>query len=66
MKRYFDLPDSKLTLCVGVKPGSAAALATPETIRDDLKQSGIIREVELEEYRALTRKYTEGGATHEA
>lgn len=27
MNRYFDFPDLRVTLCVGVKPGSAAGLA---------------------------------------
>jgi hypothetical protein len=38
MKRYFDLPDAKLTLLVEVKPGSPAALASPERIKDHFKQ----------------------------
>jgi len=59
MKRYFDLPDSVLTLLVEVKAGSPAALATPERIRDHFKQSGRIREVEEKEYLRLTQIYKE-------
>ena len=59
MNRYFDLSDAKITLCVGVKPGSAAALATPERIRDSFKQKGTIREIEIDEYMRLTKAYTE-------
>ena len=57
MNRYFDFPDVKITLCVGVKPGSAAALATPERIRDHFKQKGVVREIDSNEYTRLTDIY---------
>jgi len=57
MRRYFDLPDSKNTLLVEAKAGSAAALAEPEKIRDHFKQPGAIREIERDEYVRLTRIY---------
>lgn len=63
MNRYFDLSDAKLTLMVEVKAGSAAALATPERIRDHFKQKGAVREIEAPEYAKLTRKYKELEAT---
>lgn len=58
MKRYFDFADERVTLCVEVKAGSAAALASPERIRDHFKQKGAVREVERNEYNRLTRAYT--------
>ncbi|TCX51952.1 hypothetical protein C1I38_08120 [Dehalobacter sp. 12DCB1] len=58
MNRYFDFPDEKVTLCVGVKPGSPAALATPERIRDHFKQKGEVREIDSKEYTHLTDIYT--------
>ena len=59
MDRFFDLPDEKLTLLVEVKAESAAALASPERIRDHFRQKGSIREVERSEYLRLTRIYKE-------
>lgn len=56
--RYFDFPDARVTLCVGVKPGSAAALASPEKIRDHFKQKGAVREIDSTEYTRLTDVYT--------
>ena len=61
MKRYFDLSESRLTLFVEVKAGSAAALATPDRIRDHFKQKGSIREIEHDEYTRLTRQYSSAG-----
>jgi len=58
MKRYFDFMDSRITLCVEVKAGSPAALASPERIRDHFEQKGAVREVERNEYERLTRAYT--------
>jgi hypothetical protein len=58
MKRYFDLPDARLTLFVEVKAGSPAALASHERIRDHFKQKGAIREVEQGEYKQLKRAYS--------
>jgi len=58
MNRYFDFPDEKVTLCVGVIPGSAAALATSERIRDNFKQKGTVREIDSKEYTELTDIYT--------
>lgn len=58
MDRYFDFPEMQVTLCVGVKPGSAAARATPEMIRDHLKQKGPVREIDSTEYTKLTDIYT--------
>jgi len=58
MNRYFYFPDAKITLCVGVKPGTAAALATPEQIRDHFRQKGAVREIESTEYTRLTDIYT--------
>lgn len=58
MNRYFDFPDTKVTLCVGVEPGSPAALATPERIRDHFKQKGRVREINSTEYTKLTDIYT--------
>lgn len=60
MNRYFDFPDAKLTLCVGVTPGSAAARATPEMIRDHFKQNGAVREIDSREYTELTDIYQWG------
>lgn len=57
MNRYFDFPDLRVTLCVGVKPGSAAALASPERIRDHFKQKGTVREIDSTEYTKLTDQY---------
>jgi hypothetical protein len=57
VRRYFDLPDVKNTLLIEVKAGSAAARAEPEKIRDHFKQTGIIREIERDEYVRLTRVY---------
>ena len=57
MNRYFDFPDAKVTLCVGVTPGSPAALATPERIRDHFKQEGTVREIDSTEYTKLTDAY---------
>lgn len=58
MNRYFDLPDEKITLCVGVTPGTPAALAEPEKIRDHFKIKGAIREIDSNEYTKLTDIYT--------
>lgn len=58
MNRYFDFPDTQVTLCIGVKPGSAAARATPETIRDHFRQKGAVREIDSTEYTKLTDIYT--------
>lgn len=58
MNRYFDFPDSRVTLCVGVTPGSAAALASPERIRNHFKQKGTVREIDSTEYTKLTDIYT--------
>ena len=58
MNRYFDFPDAKVTLCVGVTPGTAAATATPERIRDHFKQKGAVREIDSTEYTRLTDTYT--------
>jgi len=60
MNRYFDFPDAKVTLCVVVESGSAAALATPERIRDHFKQKGAVREINSKEYTELTDAYTLG------
>lgn len=67
MNRYFDFPDLRVTLCVGVKPGSAAALASPERIRDHFKQKGTVREIDSTEYTKLTDQYQWFGkeAVHE-
>jgi hypothetical protein len=66
MKRYFDLPEAKNTLLIEVKLGSAAALATPEKIRDHFRQTGTIREIEREEYARLTQIYIGNELPHEA
>ena len=58
MKRYFNLSEAKLTLLVEVKAGSAAALATPEKIRDHFKQKGCIKEIDSKEYFCLTKQYS--------
>ena len=58
MNRYFDFPEEKVTLLVTVKPGSAAARATPEQIRDHFKQKGAVREIDSTEYMKLTGQYT--------
>ena len=58
MNRYFDFPDIKTTLLVTVKPGSGAARATPEKIRDHFKQKGAVREIDSTEYTKLTDTYT--------
>ena len=64
VNRYFDFPDARITLCVGVKPGSAAATATPERIRDHFKMKGAVREIDSTEYTKLTDIYnwSRGGA----
>jgi len=56
--RYFDFPDERLTLCIGVKIGSASAKATPERIRDYFGKTGKIREIGSTEYTKLTDVYT--------
>lgn len=60
MNRYFDFPDARVTLCVWVAPGSVAALAAPERIRDHFKfkQKGAVREIDSTEYTKLTDIYT--------
>jgi len=58
MNRYFDFPEAKVTLCVGVEVGSPAALATPERIRDHFKQKGTVREIDSKEYTELTDTYS--------
>lgn len=58
--RYFDFPEERLTLCVGVKIGSAAAKAEPERIRDHFGKTGKIREIDSTEYTKLTDIYTNG------
>jgi hypothetical protein len=58
--RYFDFPDERLTLCVGVIIGSAAAKATSKRIRDYFGKTGKIREIDSTEYTRLTDIYTNG------
>lgn len=57
INRYFDFADERVTLCVGVKSGSPAALATPEKIRDHFKMKGSVREINSTEYTRLTDIY---------
>ena len=65
MIRYFDFPDVKMTLSVGVKPGSPAALATPEMIRDCFQQKGSVREIDSREYKKLTKIYNSESDNHD-
>lgn len=58
MKRYFDFPDSRITMEIDVDVGSPATLAPAEKIAADFKQLGRMREIEKVEYAHLTRKYT--------
>ena len=65
MIRYFDCPEAKMTLSVGVEPGSPAALATPEMIRDCFQQKGAVREIDRREYKKLTKIYNSESDNHD-
>ena len=65
MIRSFDFPEAKMTLSVGVEPGSPAALATPEMIRDCFQQKGAVREIDRREYKKLTKIYNSESDNHD-